>query len=81
MPNVQPEDLPIRPAAQPWPMGPVCTGGNCVEVTPIDGGVVLTSTLGADKGRVEYTHGEWAQFVGDVKAGRVDHTVSVGVPI
>jgi hypothetical protein len=52
-----------------------CSQQNCVDVEPTTFGVRLTSTLGPDKGAVDYTHQEWAEFIAKVKAGDADGTV------
>lgn len=53
-----------------------CSDSTCVEVTRDGDGVVLTSTIGTDRGLVRYDDGEWTKFVADVKAGAWDHTVA-----
>lgn len=53
-------------------VSPFCGSNACVHVEETDTGVVLTSTLGADKGRVEYNRDEWTQFISDVHAGQYD---------
>ncbi len=60
-----------------WFNWPPCTSATCVDVEPTEDGtgVRLTSTLGADKGAVEYTHQEWAEFIEKVKNGDADSTV------
>ena len=72
MPNMQPDDLPI---VQNSTRGPWCGTDTCVDVKRHDGGVDLTSTIDGNDGCVTYTHAEWNQFVGDVKAGHWDHTI------
>ncbi len=58
-----------------------CANNACVKVDVYEEGVKLTSTLGADKGAVVYTHDEWAEFVTNVKAGRVDETIRQAVSV
>lgn len=71
MPNVDPKTLPI----QPWPWGPVCTNGTCIEAKRADDGVHLTSNIPGNDGLLIGTHDEWAAFVGQVKRGEWDHTL------
>jgi hypothetical protein len=52
-----------------------CSSGACVDVERLADGVVLTSTLGPDKGRVLYNLEEWSGFVADVKDGKFDWSV------
>lgn len=59
-----------------------CSAGTCVDVTPIEGGVRVESTLkdeaviAGNTGQVTFTAAEWDAFIGQVKAGQWDYTVS-----
>lgn len=53
-----------------------CATGACVDAKRHDAGVTLTSTIDGNDGVVTYTQAEWDTFVGDVKAGHWDHTIS-----
>lgn len=73
MPNVQPHDLPIRTTTLP---GPGCASNTCVAVELTAEGVVVTSTIEGNDGRVVFTTDEWDAFIPAVKAGAWDHTIT-----
>ncbi len=57
-----------------------CSGGNCPEITPVEGGVELTSTVSPDRGSLFYDADEWAGLVAAAKDGRLDATLTAGSP-
>jgi len=48
-------------------------GDNCVEVGVADSGEVLVRHSRDGVHALTFTQGEWAAFVGGVKAGQFDH--------
>lgn len=49
-----------------------CASGSCVEVTETDDGFAFTSTIEGNDGSVTYTAAEVADFLTQVRAGRLD---------
>lgn len=53
-----------------------CTQGTCVEAEGTPEGVVVTSSVAGNNGRVVFTQAEWDQFISNVHAGKWDDTTS-----
>jgi hypothetical protein len=53
-----------------------CATTTCVEVEGTAEGIVVTSSVPGNDGRVVFTQDEWNTFIGNVKAGAWDDTTS-----
>ncbi len=61
--------------------GPTVTAtnyGGCLEVTPVEGGVRLTSNVSPAQGALFLDYAEWADAIAWAKAGRLDVTLESG---
>jgi hypothetical protein len=50
-------------------------GGACAKITPVEGGVLVGSTLHQDE--LFWNTQEWSQFLTDVKADRFDDVTAL----
>jgi hypothetical protein len=72
MPNQSPNEWTNTSRAA---LSPVCGSGACVDAQKVDGGVLVTSTVPGNEGYVRFTSDEWSTFIGEVQAGKWDHTL------
>jgi len=65
--------------------GPTVTAtsaGGCLEVTPVAGGVRLTSNVSPDQGALFLDSNEWADALQWAKDGKLDGTLqATGTPV
>lgn len=57
-------------------MAPLCGTACCVHAEKGEDGVLVTSTIPGNDGRVVFTQDEWDAFLMQVKDNRWDHTLS-----
>ena len=56
----------------PWRVARKSAGGNCVQVRPDSGMIVVGNTRFPEGPFISYTHDEWAAFLDGAKKGEFD---------
>lgn len=63
----------IKPIHAKWRKSSFSSGsGNCLEFAELEGtGVLVRDTQHRELGHLDFTPGEWAAFLAEVRAGRL----------
>jgi hypothetical protein len=69
---VKPFHTPPTPGGFVWRVARDCDGGNCIQVAPSAGMILIGDTKNPDGPVLSYTRAEWDAFVAGIRQGDFD---------
>lgn len=62
-------DVHTEPDLMRWIRSTFCSGGNCVEAAKNGAGVIVRDSKNPDRQPIDFSAGQWAEFLDGVAAG------------
>jgi hypothetical protein len=59
-----------------WRKASCCFSGECVEVGPVDGMILVRDSKHPEEGALRFSADAWRSFVRDVRSGRYDASLA-----